>query len=121
MNSKECPKCKNCSPYDAAPCRTCGAELPALRPITPDDVTAEGDRNYNLGRKHMKEEMHPAIMAMEALYSASGHLRLRCEQVCPEVKRFSDWQKHSEAMRMVENARRPSNAELNDRRNQSES
>jgi hypothetical protein len=77
--------------------------------ITPEQVTAEGDRNYDLGRKHMKEEMHPAIMAMEALYNASGHLRLRIEMNCPQVKRFEDWKKHSEAMRMVENARRPSN------------
>lgn len=79
------------------------------REITPDDVTKEADRNYDLGRKHAKDEMHPAIMAMEALYHASGHLRLRCEQICPEVKRFSDWQKHSEAMRMVENARMSAN------------
>lgn len=58
----------------------------------------EADRNYDLGRKHAEEEMHPAIMALEALYTASGYLRLRCEQICPEVKRFSDWKKHSEAM-----------------------
>src|SRR5438132_8050693 len=31
------------------------------RTITPDDVTREGDRNYDLGRKHAKEELHDPI------------------------------------------------------------
>lgn len=112
MNSKECPKCKNCSPDDAASCRTCGAEFPSLRAITPDDVTHEGDRNYNLGRKHAKEELHPAIAALEQLYTSCGHLRLRCEMQAPKIKAFSDWDENSKAMRNAENVLRPPNAEL---------
>lgn len=110
MNSKECPKCKNCSPDDAASCRTCGAEFPALRPITPDDVTREGDRNYDLGRKHAKEELHPALAALEQLYTSCGRLRLRCEMQAPKLKAFSDWDENSKAMRTAENVLRPSNA-----------
>ena len=109
MNSKECPKCKNCSPDDAASCRTCGAEFPSLRPITADDVTREGDRNYDLGRKHAKEELHPVLVALEQLYTSCGHLRLRCEMQAPKLKAFSDWDENSKAMRTAENVLSPSN------------
>ena len=48
------------------------------------------------------EEKHPAILALESLYTSNGYLRLRCEQICPEVKAFSDWQKNYEAMKQAE-------------------
>lgn len=31
----------------------------SVRPITPEDVKKEADRNYDLGRKHGREEMTP--------------------------------------------------------------
>ena len=44
----------------------------ALRAIRPEDVTAEADRNYDLGRKHAKEELAPEMAAfvrrLQALY-----------------------------------------------------
>lgn len=39
------------------------------RPITPEDITKEADRNYDLGRKHSKEELADKIAAYEKLYS----------------------------------------------------
>ena len=82
--------------------------------ITPEQVTAEADRNYDLGCKHAKEELHPALAALERLYTSCGHLRLRCEMQAPKIKAFSDWDENSKAMRTAENVLRPSNAEVSE-------
>lgn len=37
-------------------CPTCTVKA-GLRAISPEDVTAEADRNYDLGRKHAKQEL----------------------------------------------------------------
>lgn len=39
-----------------------------VRPITPEDMTAEGDRNYDLGRKHRGEELAGTIAELRARY-----------------------------------------------------
>lgn len=39
-----------------------------LRSITPEDVTAEGNRQYDLGRKHGKEELAETIANYRKLY-----------------------------------------------------
>ena len=83
--------------------------LDGPRPITPDDVTKEGDRNYDLGRKHAMEELQPALIALEMLFLSCAHLRLRCEMVCPSIKSYGDWSDNTKAMRIAENVLRPSN------------
>jgi hypothetical protein len=83
--------------------------LDGLRPITPDDVTKEGDRNYDLGRNHAMEELQPALLALERLFLSCAHLRLRCEMVCPSIKSYGDWSDNTKAMRIAENVLRPSN------------
>lgn len=40
--------------------------------------------------------------AMRALYDASAHLRLRITQSSPKLQNFSDWARHTEAMRKAE-------------------
>lgn len=86
--------------------------LDGPRPITPEDMTKEADRNYDLGRKHAKEELQPAIAALEQLYRSSSLLRVRVDQFAPRVKRFSEWERHTESMRTAENVLRPSNTRI---------
>ena len=83
--------------------------LDGPRPITPDDMTKEGDRNYDLGRKHAMEELQPALLALERLFLSCAHLRIRCEMVCPSIKSYGDWSDNTKAMRIAENVLRPSN------------
>jgi hypothetical protein len=83
--------------------------LDGPRPITPEDVTKEGDRNYDMGRKHAMEEMQPALLALERLFLSCVHLRLRCETVCPSIRSYGDWSDNTKAMRIAENVLRPSN------------
>lgn len=114
MNSKECPKCKNCSPDDAASCRTCGAEFPSPRPITPEDVIIEADRNYDLGRKHAKGEVaeltiEPMKAALEGLLLAASKLRIRVNHHAPNLVKFSEWDELTEAMRTGERVVKSSN------------
>lgn len=74
------------------------------RQITPEDVQVEADRNYDLGRKHAREEMADILAAFASLYIASAHLRLRLEISFPKIKMFPDWDEHTNAMREAENA-----------------
>jgi len=53
--------------------------------------------------------LHPALAALEQLYTSCGHLRLRCEMQAPKLKAFSDWDENSKAMRTAENVLSPSN------------
>lgn len=55
-------------PDDGAPISS-SAGLGA-RPITPDDVIKEADRNYDLGRKHGKEEMAEPYETLYGLVEA---------------------------------------------------
>lgn len=57
------------------------------RPITADDVTREGDRNYDLGRKHAKEEMQPLLAAER---QRSNELTDRWAQVRTECGSLAD-------------------------------
>jgi hypothetical protein len=64
MNSKQCPKCGACSTDDAASCRDCGFQWPA--PISHADFVSEGNRNYDLGRKHKAGELESEIERLKA-------------------------------------------------------
>ena len=43
------------------------ANCSAARPITPQDVVKEADRNYDLGRKHGLAEARPSLAATQRL------------------------------------------------------
>jgi len=85
------------------------------REITPDDVTKEADRNYDLGRKHAKEELtettiKPLVSALEGMLLASSKLRLRVNHHAVVVTKFSEWDELTEAMRNGERMVKSANA-----------
>jgi len=75
-------------------------------PISHADYVAESNRNYDLGRKHAQDESVPMESALLRLFLSCAHLRLRCEQVCPSIKSFSDWEDNTKAMQNAENVLR---------------
>ena len=78
------------------------------REITPDDVTKEADRNYDLGRKHGREEKADLLDWAEALLcNALPMSHCTQEDWDAAVKKWRD-EKHGVA--------KSANAEVSDRR-----
>ena len=73
------------------------SEQTQLRPITPDDIIKESDRNYDLGRKHASGEVEelrvkPLIAALQAID------KLTCNCPCMSLQAQKDFDNHPEAM-----------------------
>ena len=66
------------------------ATCSAARPITPEDVIKEADRNYDLGRKHGLEEARPSLAATQRLLL----------EIAIEQRQHQEWR--TLAMRMAD-------------------
>ena len=66
------------------------ATCSAARPITPEDVVKEADRNYDLGRKHGLEEARPSLAATQRLLL----------EIAIEQRQHQEWR--TLAMRMAD-------------------
>lgn len=80
-------------------CNQCSS----MRPITPEDVILEANRNYDLGRRHSKAEMdelviEPMQAVLNGLILAASKLRIRVNQHAPHLMQFSEWGELTEAM-----------------------
>ncbi len=58
----------------------------AARPITPEDVVKEADRNYNLGRKHGIEESKPSLEASQRLLLKIANQQKEMKWVADKLK-----------------------------------
>ena len=75
-----------------------------LVPITPEDMTAEADRAYDMGRKHRKEELQPLLDGLVSALKAVDHLSCNAPCMSREVQAHFERNPGADEYRMELNA-----------------